>query len=682
MGKWMQGWFRRREERGVILVLTAMILFGFFVVAALALDLSQMSANVEQGTQTAKFAALSALQGYSTASSDLSRDDRLSAALQQANLVSGQNLLMTMGGKATGDTVSMTKDPVTSGDAPTLIAGKYYSEAPELYCVNPCTGSETPPCFVPLSEVKTSCEPPGATLDSVQPNSFRMVGKYFSNLQTIFSRILGSSVYSVSVDVISAFAPRRGMFLVDISSSTFRQTHWYAKTAPEYPSFYSYYGGLYGSSGSDPVYDTGPGGWTTLNPRRSDYPAVPAGAPNVNDPKYTTLHYRSDYATVYTGTQPAAPSPYNGLTPSRIRALSDADFNSNPDYAEYHPNPVPQGTPYPSGINYSADQQPGIYEVDTYRDAHYTGPEPFQSIFKGLDSAVDAFRERAVTGDRLGIVFFDHVLSWPRVINLSSDFDYIKRFTDLSVTNDPDRGLQLILKHGIFPHRDSMSNVMAAANEALRQFNETQNTGASSVDFMVYFGDGLMNCVSDASIFCYGDPQCVSAACSETYGHYSAAVEEFRDFALYTLLPRKISFSAILVGSHVGPHTLAVSAKGRCITDTEARNLKLEFTRGQIADFETPAQWEAAYDNMSEAAPFYEATDDIYHLTRITGGVFGPVRPFSNNPALYNPTCTTVDPPRVMYSNNQPGAEVTHYIKDQIMQANPYMIVPGPMSND
>jgi len=672
----------RKSERGVILVLTAMILFGFFVVAALALDLSQRSANVEQGTQTAKFAALSALQGYSTADKNLSRDARLQIALQQANLVAGQNLMMTMGGKASGDDISITKDDVQAGDTPTLIAGKYYSEAPVSYCSNPCTGTASPPCFVPLAEVKVQCEPPGSTAASVQPNSFRMLGRYFSNLQTIFSRVMGASVYSVSVDVISAFTPRRGMFLVDISSSTFRQTHWYQKDPPEYDSFYSYF--LASDNGTTPtIYDSGSdGGWPTLSDNRSAYPASPAGAPPTSSPQYDTLHYKSDYAIVYSGAAPAPPAPYNGLTASRIKMLTDSDFNSELDYAKYHPNPVPQGTPYPAGVNYSAAQHQGTYRVDTYRDGFSPGPEPFQTIFKGLDSAVNAFIERAVTGDRLGIVFFDHVLTWPRVIKLTSDFSYIKRFTDLSVTGDPNRGLQLVLKHGIFPQAQSFSNILMAANEALREFNENQTAGTSSVDFIVYFGDGLPNCVSNPAALCY-TPPCSIEACTEGYSHYSYAMNELRVFALNTLFPRRISFSAIIAGSHVGPHTLALGDEsGKCLTDTEARNAELEFTRGtEIAGY-NPQAWKDTYNNMSTSAPFYQAVDDIYHITRLTGGVFGPIRPTSSNPFDYNPPCTAVNPPRVMYSKETATAEVNHYISDQIMEANPYMIVPGPTSSE
>ncbi len=669
---------RRGEERGVILLITALIIFAFFMVAALALDFSQMSANVEQGTQTAKFAALTALQAYSTSSKDLSRSERLTQALAQANSVTGQNLLMTMGGKATGDTISMTQADVAPGNVPILIAGKYYSEAPESYCSNPCTSGDSPPCFVPLNGVKLSCEPPGTTSGSVQPNSFRMLGRYYSDLRTIFARLMGSNKYSVAVDVISAFTPRRGMFLVDISLSTYRQTHWYTKTSPEYPSYYSYY--LAADNGSsNTFYDSGGGSWPTLSPNRAQYPALPAGAPGTGAPEFQTLHYQSDYAVVYSGAPPgAAPSPYTGKTASMMQMVTDADYNSNPDYSKHHPNPVPQETPYPPGVDYSASQHAGTFRVDTFRNSSYGGPEPFMTIFSGLNGAVDAFKERAVTGDRLGIVFFDHVLTWPRVISLTSDFDYIKKFTDVSVTNDPNRGLQLVLKHGIFPHKGSMSNLLAASNEAMRQFNENQTAGTSSVDFMVYFGDGLVNCVQNPAALCIGQPGCTAEACTEGYNHYRRAMNELRHFALYTLFPRRISMNVVLVGSHVGPHTLALGdSHGNCMTYTDARNAELEFTQGLNFASGDQSAWSNAYENMSAAAPFYEAVEDMYRISRITGGIFGPIRPYSNSPSLYAPSCTDTNPPRIMYSHYSSTADVDRYIKEEIMESNPYMIVPG-----
>lgn len=655
-----------------MLVLATMLLFVFFIIAALAVDFSQMSINVEQGTQTAKFASLAALQGYTVSSKQLTRAERLEIARAQANETSGLNLGLTMGGKSQADALE------SLGSGPKLIAGKYYAEVPESYCSAPCTQAQNVPCFVPLADVKLNCEPPGTTAENVQPNSFRIMGQYFSDLRTMFARIAGGGSYQIPVDVVAAFTPRRGMFLVDISASTFRETHWYTKTAPEYPSYYSYYLQADNPVSPGSFYDDGSSGsWPTLPPNRLAPPPAPAPMPTNS----STRHFQSDYAIVSSGAFPAptvSPTPnYTGKTNREIVLLKDANFgDAGENFNLHHPNPVPGATPYP--VNLSDSQQEGVFRVDTYRDANYAGPEPFTTIFQGLNSAVTAFKERAVTGDRLGIIFFDEKLTWSRVIKLTADFSYIGKFTDLSTLDNNDHGLQRVLRHGIFPSKNSMSNIVMAAGEALRQFDEQQISNASSVDFMVYFGDGLANCVANPAAVGTG-----AQACGEDYFHYRQAISELKTFANNVLFPRQISFNVILMGSHVGPHVLATGDDGgHCYTDTEARNLKLPFVKGGIDGKAYPSEteWAAAYNNMSATAPFYQVNDDMYQIARLTGGIWGPVRKSTTSEAQCHPACADSNPPRAFYSCQTPTADVDSYIKDEIMNANPYMIVPGSAS--
>ena len=87
---------------------------------------------------------------------------------------------------------------------------------------------------------------------------------------------------------------------------------------------------------------------------------------------------------------------------------------------------------------------------------------------------------------------------------------------------------------------------------------------------------------------------------------------------------------------------------------------------------------------MSDSTPFFQANEDMYYLTRVTGGVWAPLRSREANcgtrdtdpdfsctaeyspsqtPVLYDATCR--DDEKV----------IVEYIKD-IMGANPYMIVP------
>lgn len=663
-----------QTEHGLIMVLTAILLFAFFMIAALALDFSQMAVGNEQGLNNARFAALSALQAYSQAPDDKTVEEKIEIALAQANTAGSLNKNLTFGGKQTADTLTTAG---TTG--PKLIAGKYYAEAPTALCSNPCTNSQSPPCFVTLSEVNTSCEASGTI---GEPNAFRVVGNFYSDLRTTFSKIIGWNAYAVPVDVIAAFTPRRGMFLVDISASAFQDTHWYDKTSPDYPSFYSYYLQPDNGTAGATYYDSS---WGALNASRA---SPPPGAPNSSSASYDTLHYRSDYAVVSSASFGSSPTPsptYTGRSSYYIRMLKDTDYTAaGEEFGTHHPDPSTSS----SSVNYRADQHQGTFHIDTYRDASYAGPEPFTTIFRGLDSAVDSFKQRAVTGDKLGIVFFDQNLVWPRVINLTDDFNYIKKFTDISVYNDDNYGLQKVLRHGIFPSAESMSNLLMATTEAVRQFDRLQASSVASVDFIVYFGDGFANCV--INVGAVGPPG--TNACGDDYSHYRQAIQELRQFALSTLYPRRISFNTILVGGSAGPHVLALSnGAGGCMSDTEARNAELEYVRGMNLPA-VPANpydpsyntnmgtWSAAYNSKSDSNPFYQVDADMYRIARATGGIWGPLRPYTTDQTLCNPGCTSTDPataPRIRYSCSPTSTDVNRYIREEIMNANPYMIVPG-----
>ncbi|MFN8391968.1 MAG: hypothetical protein U0136_16885 [Bdellovibrionota bacterium] len=621
-------------ESGVVLLLLSMLIFAIIMVAALALDFSQMSVSSQEATNYAKFSALSALQAYSNAPKDMTTQAKLDRAIQAANDVGSLNLVLNVGGQQHADTVTNTG----ATNQPALVAGKYYAEAPTSSpgCTNPCVTGENAPCFVPLQSVKLACEPTGTT--EALPNAFRVTGKYFSNVHTILAQAFTSGTYSVNVDEIAAFTPRRAMMMVDISDSMFRQTH---SQENAHQAFYAYFLGP-DNAQSTSGYDSS---WAALqNDRANPVDAPPAPS----DPEYANVHYKSDYQLV---------------TP-----LRDNEFNNDPDYAKYHPNPNTTG----ATVNYHADQFGGNYRIDKFRDANYAGPEPFNTVFAGLDSAVTAFKERAVTGDRLGLIFFDTTVSWPRVVNLTSDFDYIERFTKPGILNDPTRGLDFLLKHGIFPANNNRSNLMLAINEAMNQFTKTQALTVPSVDFMVYFGDGLANCAQNLPPEIAAD-----GPCGDDYMRYHQAMTEVRSFALNTLYPRRIPFNVILVGQHVRPHWLEMSdGKGGCMNDTDARNTETQYVRGD--SYTTPTQWRNAYWGMSSSHPFYQVNEDMYQVARITGGVWGPLQTHTDDPNLCTPHCTATTPQtaeRMEYSCDNTTTAINEYIAN-IMGSNPFMIVP------
>src|SRR5205823_2911983 len=89
----------------------------------------------------------------------------------------------------------------------------------------------------------------------------------------------------------------------------------------------------------------------------------------------------------------------------------------------------------------------------------YTGPEPMMTVFSGLNVVVDKFKERAVVGDELCMIFYDQKVDWPRFFLLSDDFDYFKEVVDFESVGgtkfNPAYGFANAIRHRIFPSFDS-----------------------------------------------------------------------------------------------------------------------------------------------------------------------------------------------------------------------------------
>ena len=660
-----------QNESGVVLLLIALLITSFFILAAFAVDTSVMAISRQQADNFARLTALNALQGYAAVQSKGAADgypnvsSKIEHALMIANSANasgnaGANKNLALGGSSYAQTLYRDNDLSAPAEAPRLVAGKYYAEKPVVNpqsdtCLNPCIGTQAVPCFVPLDQVAQSCE--SQPIGNVHPNAFRVQGRLFTDMRTVFARVMQIGSYDLSVDEIASYVPRKGVFLVDISPSSAHETHVNNATKRD---FYAYYLGADNATPTVPTlnYDQS---WAAMAPDRS----TASSPPSPGSPEYSTTHYRSDYMLV------------NNM-------LTDANYE-NGTYPLYHPSPTSTYTGAP-GENLNAGTVTGNYRVDFFRDASYTGPDPMVTIFNGLNTAVQEFKERAVAGDQISLVFFDQKLTWPRIINLTSDFDYVQKFTDISDTTSEDRGLKLLLKHGIFPSYHAYSDIQLALIEAMRQFNLSSASSSASVNFIVYMGDGLSNCVIgncsavDATGTTVTQCGCTPNTCNNTYGQYKQAVYEMRKFALGTLAPLKIPIHVVLSGTHVGPHTLALSdGSGRCISDTEARQIPSDFTRGETyPDACTDATAANAFAHATSSNPFYEPNKDLYRIARITGGIWGPLKQYDPSCSSVPTTCSSTSPstaPRVLTTCSQGNSVIKSYI-DDIMGTNPYMVVP------
>ena len=662
------------------MVLVAMLIMVFFIFTALAIDTASFAASAEQARFAAKYAALQALETY--VSTEGSKQQRLDAALNAANASGTLNLVLAATSGPGSFQVADTEEQVGTLTHPVLLAGRFYAAENPTKDMDgsSCTGNDSvcgagksPPCFVPLDDINPNCD----TLSSGDPNSFQIVGPYYSGIRKWFAGAFSPGTASIQVDEVAAVVPRHTCFLVDISTSMAQETHFGDAVAPneDERSILAYFvstdnPGVNKTTNASDLHDDGL--WNVLLPSRSGALAPPSPTAT----KYKRIHYKDDYS-------------------DPIAVLNDGDYGSDTDYAKHHPDPNVINPE--TGINYSMGTDPKKFRVDTryfknpqqFAGTSYDGgPEPFTTVFRALNTLVAKFKERSVVGDQVCLIFFDSKLEWSRIINLTSDFDYVTKFTDLSLQG-PDEGWSLLFKHQIFPIRLRDSNLQMAVSEALNQFSAAQQSSIPSLDQMVVFGDGITNCTS-----CTGasDPKCTGTGfgagpgCRDIYQFYLQSVSELHKFAATQLFPRRIRLDFFLMGSHVLPNYRLLSKADdqgalSCMTDAEARQAKADYVDGGSYPYTSSADKTSTrqlYKDKSEAAPFLQPNKDMYQIVRLLGGSWVPIMEYDSeidtdgngqcapscgaNPETRSTTCRT------------PTQQVDDAI-NEIMGSNPYMIV-------
>lgn len=680
--------FLIREESGAALILAAITIVVLLGFAGLAFDLTLGSASYNQATNNSKLAALAALEAYSADSGDIS--SKWSAALSAANEVAGWN-------NAIRTDVSGAQSMADGNDgvsAPKLIAGRYFP-ALEPDGSNPCTGTDTPPCFSEVSGSEVA-------------NAFQVKGPLFGKYKTAFMNVLGhDTVGSAEISATASVVPRLGCFVVDLSNSMTFETH----KGQEFGriSLYSY---------KSPEYDAF---FNTVPPTRDPLaPVVP------------TEHYRDDYELFQTADR-----------------LTDSDYG--PAYSQYHPDPV--------NAVYSATGLEGDYHIDTFRSPDYQGPEPLMSVFNGINQAIRLFEEKSVFGDRACLIFHDDTLAWPRVVMLTEDLDYLKKLTDTTKYTvgdvpggplDMTRGLGLMIRHGFFPVIGSGTDLTSSIGEAMEQFRTFSNTnpGYPTSNFIVMFGDGLSNCQScnfstadlermdvdnsggdprwrdqviveqclenpnsapwgnncaDLDLDANGDgfvnrgdferivdyrSRCGVGGCSNTWSFHDDSWKFFQRYVEYSVVPSRTPIHVIPVGSHIEPNTRVVAnpEDGGCYTDAEMRSLEITGVSQRNSQRRTGNTHRSTYfSSMSSDNPYTILNGGyssdywgLWHVARDTGGVWGPLRP-QRADCVPNLCHVDVNDSGRLRQTTDPlcrdnGQQIDDYM-EKIMGISPYVIV-------
>lgn len=681
------------REQGAVIPLIALCTILFFILAAMVIDLTLLASSREQSQHFARLAALAALEAHFAVPGNPSITERVQAALDRAREVSQLNVLLS--DKDKQRQVNAEVDP---GTGAALEPGMYYFADDGTA---PCSaiGDGSYPCFVSadLSDPDTRI------------TAYRISGSFYAGISTTLARaVLGKETFSVDVWATATVIPRHGCFLVDLSGSMGRETHPLKTIAMQQNTPRTGRGGELGfllegenNSIAEDYYHTE--FWNFLctgdqnlssntctgqsRPTNDGEWQTFLGTPlsDLTKQEYSRIHFHDDYVHKLT--------------------LGDKHWGQRQDYQDHHPDPStnPQ---YEVVADGSVADSGKWYYVDTYRDADgsdgytYGGAEPLRTVFAGLRTAIQKFKNRQVAGDQACLIMYDNKLSWPRVVKLTDDFDYLLKLTDFSAngtisSDDPaildadltsvgTSGLELLIRHNMFPGGASsnFTNTIQAISEAMTQLTEGNPDGGFSSDFIVAIGDGLNNCQTCSSGSC-------TAGCQNLYGNYKQSQRDLIGTVSGTIQGKNIPLHWILVGSNVAPHTLDITLEpdpntglGPCASDVEIRRLGKAFVLGGDENgdpYPDDATWQSAWENMGNA-PFYQANADAYELSWGTRGIWGPIRstPCTDpaNPPLCSGSIDDANPKR-MFVDPQCRSEeeqINAYM-EKIIGDNPYTLV-------
>jgi hypothetical protein len=213
-----------------------------------------------------------------------------------------------------------------------------------------------------------------------------------------------------------------------------------------------------------------------------------------------------------------------------------------------------------------------VFAVDrSWRQAPSGGrpelrPEPLFSVLDGANSAIDAFVNRSVAGDKVGLDAFagftypDHAIT--RVFPLTggnNHFQNLKKATNTSVAQW-DNSVNFETKY-LFPGPNAQNtNIYLALQKALNAItNDPYSDYARS--FVVLITDGLTNC--DKNRLCDG----------WSFSHWKSAMDEIETELIPLFVNAKIALHVIMVGKSVEPNTLNYESSrfpGQCMDPMEA----------------------------------------------------------------------------------------------------------------
>ncbi len=650
-----------KNERGGILPFVSIIAVVLILFAGLAIDTSFLSVSKFDQDSDAGKAALAALHAWKTSSLP-TESDKMDLAQNRVASILEKNYSISESRQQ-----SFSK---TVGDTPTDFAsvsfGDWFFEDPGCGDATQ-TFDTTASCPCPLGVWKRPCFLETSAAEVANQN--KTVNAYRVNLSTpqgnpiknFFGSVAGQADVYLSSEATAASYSKNIIFLIDLSRSSFEDTHFsQPKIQPSvtgYPGVHlsNYLAGYDETEAANNIFYASEynfrcneGVYTDCNKHINDGMPTwgcenPASCQMLGGSGLANTIWNSYMASSMAGA-PVGHGDTRAMGPATLRVNPLKHFKD--DYAG-----LPLADPSNYGFHYvdahcQASDQPGI--IEGYMDdcpVEYLGPEPLSSVLAGVRHALDLLQPV----DGVGVIGFDSAadnyhrrfhggVSLPTDINdplsaippfvpepatdISSISPIMQRLREVMdvEARDGDFFLKRVQKHHFLNLDDDNLDIPEALSEALGVLQSAPNFDISE-NIVVLISDGITNCVGGT---CGNDYQ--------SYQDSMAAAEQIIDD---NYIPAGVKFHFINVGELAGAHQIlrrgVDPVSDTCLEPGPfSENVQLVNPCASCLDTDscgTCTDGQANWDNFQIGQEkFYEA-NRLYVKAVETGGTYRAVLP-------------------------------------------------------
>lgn len=498
------------QQKGIALVLTALLLVVIVSFVALAIDTSKAHAAKREWAFTTQRAVLAALEKYITDAGNeppgatTTVADIIASAVAKAETITGANLNLTFANAFLKEPSKPLNDLSLYGTGDVngfLEVGLWSFDA--LPGVNP---------FVR--------QPNTARLEDVNAIRLTLHLHTDSPLSNLFGGVFGQSYFTFTTVATASLVPRHGVIAIDLSDSITNDSH------------HDYLDTACGTSGKCRAQFAYKGNTITGNPSPPFCHAIADNLLPSDGFKFSTL--------------------------IASRPIGDTSLTTHYQ-DEYECREV---------LNTGDPTEPDkFYWIDTRSNSAEprAKPQPLAAVLDSIHEALVTFQSRSVSGDLIGVLGFGETQPvFPireLIMTQPGTGDYPSWVTATDTSNVDNYLTKLLIPDHEF------TNGVAALNDAIQMLRGAPGFGTFSDSFIIMITDGLVNCSSDA-----GGPSC--GAQQRDYEDAMDIGEATGGdlFATRTLLSGyNIKLHVVMIGDATLPHQALLKNGSRCGTDAEAR---------------------------------------------------------------------------------------------------------------